>query len=36
MPAYWTPIPENVVAAIQTSRDGQVQYADYLSSFPQS
>ena len=36
MPAYWTPIPENVVAAIQTSRDGQVQYADYVSSFPQS
>lgn len=36
MPAYWTPIPENVGAAIQTSRDGQVQYADYVSSFPQS
>ena len=36
MPAYWTPIPENVVAAIRTSRDGQVPYADYRSSFPQT
>jgi hypothetical protein len=36
MPAYWTPIPENVVAAIRTSQCGQVPYADYRSSFPQS
>ena len=34
MPAYWTPIPPPVVAAIQSSRDGQVQYSDYRSYFP--
>ena len=36
MPAYWTPIPPNVVAAIsRPGGNGQVPYADYLSSLPQ-
>jgi hypothetical protein len=35
MPAYWTPIPENVVTAIRTSLQGQAPYADYMSSLPQ-
>ena len=36
MPAYWTPIPPNVVAAIAApGGNGQVPYADYLSSLPQ-
>jgi hypothetical protein len=34
MPAYWTPIPPQVAAAIQASRDGQVEYSDYRSCFP--
>jgi hypothetical protein len=36
MPAYWTPIPANVVAAIaRPGGDGRVPYADYISSLPQ-
>jgi hypothetical protein len=33
MPARWTPIPEDVVQAIQASPAGQVSYGDYRSSF---
>jgi hypothetical protein len=33
MPAWWTPIPEDVVDALEESDDGQVFYADYRSSF---
>jgi hypothetical protein len=32
-PAYWTGIPEEVVAAIQGSAMGQVPYSDYMSYF---
>jgi hypothetical protein len=36
MPARWTPIPENVVQAleIETNTTGQVPFSDYISSFP--
>jgi hypothetical protein len=33
MPARWTPIPDNVVQAIDGSRNGQVPYGEYQSSF---
>jgi hypothetical protein len=34
MPAWWTPIPDDVVQAIDASPTGQVPYRDYESSFP--
>jgi hypothetical protein len=34
MPARWTPIPPDVVQAIQASPTGQVPYSQYESSFP--
>lgn len=34
MPAWWTPIPDDVVQAIDASPTGQVPYSDYESSFP--
>jgi len=34
MPARWTPIPENVVQAIEASPTGQVPFSEYESSFP--
>lgn len=34
MPAWWTPIPADVVQAISASPTGQVPYSDYESSFP--
>jgi hypothetical protein len=34
MPAWWTPIPQDVAAAIEASSTGQVSYSDYESSFP--
>jgi hypothetical protein len=34
MPARWTPIPADVVQAIQASPAGRVPYTDYRSSFP--
>lgn len=34
MPAWWTPIPANVVQAIKASHTGRVLYSDYQSSFP--
>jgi len=34
MPASWTPIPANVSLAIASSRNGQVPYSEYESSFP--
>jgi hypothetical protein len=33
MPAWWTPIPEDVVAALEATEDGQVPYGEYASSF---
>ena len=33
MPAWWTPIPANVVQAIKASSNGQVPYSEYESSF---
>lgn len=33
MPARWTPIPDDVVQALEGSSTGQVRYADYASSF---
>jgi hypothetical protein len=33
MPARWTPIPDNVVQAIQASPNGQVPYSEYQASF---
>ena len=36
MPAYWTPIPANVAAAIQTDPHGQVSWTTYASEFPKS
>ena len=33
MPARWTPIPDSVVQAIKASRNGQVPYSEYQSSF---
>jgi len=32
LPAYWVPIPANVVSAINASPSGQVPYSDYASS----
>jgi hypothetical protein len=32
MPAYWTPLPEVVVEAIYTSRDGQVSYSQHRNA----
>jgi hypothetical protein len=34
MPARWTPIPTNVVQAIEASPTGQVPYSDFASSLP--
>jgi hypothetical protein len=34
MPARWTPIPANVVQALNASPTGQVPYSEYASSFP--
>ena len=36
MPAYWTPIPPVVSAAILASEHGRVPYADYRNAFPES
>lgn len=36
MPAYWTPIPPNVVKAILRSPDGQVPYSRAQPAFPPS
>ena len=33
MPAYWAPIPANVVAALTNSTAGQVNFSDYASEF---
>ncbi|MFT4397042.1 hypothetical protein ACLTEW_19120 [Gordonia lacunae] len=33
MPAYWTPIPPMVAAAIEASPTGQVSFADYATNF---
>jgi hypothetical protein len=33
MPAYWSPIPAPVAAAIEESDDGRVPYSDYASFF---
>jgi hypothetical protein len=33
MPAYWTPVPAPVAAAIQASPTGQVPYSEYESDF---
>ena len=33
MPAWWTPIPADVVRALEASPAGQVSYSDYASSF---
>lgn len=32
-PAYWEPIPEEVVTAIEESENGQVAYADFMDLF---
>ena len=32
-PAYWEPIPEEVVTAIEESENGQVAYADFMELF---
>jgi hypothetical protein len=34
MPAWWTPIPDEVVQALEASPTGQVPFADVRSSFP--
>lgn len=34
MPAWWTPIPADVVQALEASPTGQVPYSEYESSFP--
>jgi hypothetical protein len=36
MPAWWTPIPDEVVQALEASPTGQVPYARFASSFPGS
>jgi hypothetical protein len=33
MPAYWAPIPADVVAALLKSSTGEVPYSDYASYF---
>ena len=33
MPAYWAPIPRDVVTALETSPNGQVPYADFMQRF---
>ena len=34
MPARWTPIPDDVVQALEASPTGQVPYSEFTSSFP--
>jgi hypothetical protein len=34
MPAWWTPIPDDVVQALEASPTGQVPYSRFASSFP--
>jgi len=34
MPAHWTPVPEAVVSAMESSGDGRVPYADYAALLP--
>lgn len=34
MPAWWTPIPDNVVQALEASPTGQVPYGQFASSLP--
>ena len=36
MPARWTPIPDDVVQALEASPTGQVPYGEFASSFPGS
>ena len=36
LPAYWSPIPEEVATALRASPTGQVPYADYRQYFPGS
>ena len=34
MPAWWTPIPDDVVQALEASPTGQVPFSEFASSFP--
>ena len=34
MPARWTPIPDDVVQALEASATGQVPYSEFTSAFP--
>ena len=34
MPAWWTPIPDDVVQALEASPTGQVPFSEFQSSFP--
>lgn len=34
MPAYWTPIPQEVAEAIEASPDGQVPYSEFMQYLP--
>jgi hypothetical protein len=36
MPAWWTPIPDDVVQALEASPTGRVPYGRFASSFPGS
>jgi hypothetical protein len=33
MPAWWTPIPDDVVQALEDSPTGQVPFGEFASSF---